>query len=337
MAGVICPAYSDSKSAKVTMKAETKTADDRSVVEEGKNRSFTAEKVVEKKSSEQLEWFKKGYEASINKKYDEAINYYNKAITLDPDYVDAHSNLGLIYIMKKMFDEAILELKRAIVLDPNHAGAHYNLGLAYDTQGENKKAIMEYEKTVEINPDFAAAHKNLGIAYLEKGLDAKAADSFYKAGLLFVEQGDEENAFNAYEGLITTKSLELEKALFEKLFPGRKKSTLEAEILKNIPLDDTPRDIKISTDGSSVYILCSKSLQIYSTQQNKVTGTIPLQGEFSQVAISPDGKQLFLANGTQKQISIIQITPSYDLAIGTSPVIGNADASVTVFAFLDYQ
>jgi len=337
MAGVVCPAYAASKSAKVTMKAETKSADDRSVEKDEKSRSFTTKKVVEKKSSEQLEWFKKGYEASLKKKYDEAITYYKKALAIDPDYADAHANLGLVYIMKEMFDEAIAELKQVIALDPNHAGAHYNLGLAYDTQGNTKKAIMEYEKAVEINPDFADAHKNLGIAYSETGLDAKAADSFYKAGVLFVEQGDEENAFNSYEGLIITQSVELERALFEKIFPGRKHSTLESEILENIPLDDTPKDIKISTDGSSVYILCSKSLQIYSRQQNKVTGTIPLPGEFSQLAISPDGKQLFLANGTQKQVSIIQITPSYDIAIGTSPVIGNADASVTVFAFLDYQ
>ena len=112
---------------------------------------------------------------------------------------------------------------------------------------------------------------------------------------------------------------------------------VEWEILKNITLDDNPKDITISRDGSTAYILCSKSVQIYSIRANKVTETIPLKDDFSQIAISPDGEQLFLTKATDKQLSIIQISQVYDIEIGTSPVIGKADAPVKVFAFLDYQ
>lgn len=112
---------------------------------------------------------------------------------------------------------------------------------------------------------------------------------------------------------------------------------VEWEILKNISLDDNPRDITISSDGSTAYILCSKSVQIYSTRENKVTGTIPLKDDFSQIAISPDGGQLFLTKATEKQLSIIQISQVYDIKVGKSPVIGKKGAPVTVFAFLDYQ
>lgn len=112
---------------------------------------------------------------------------------------------------------------------------------------------------------------------------------------------------------------------------------VEWEILKNITLDDNPRDIEISRDGSTAYILCSKSVQIYSTNENKVTGTIPLTDDFSQIAISPDGAHLFLTKTAGKQLSIIQISQTYDIAVGKSPVIGKADAPVKVFAFLDYQ
>lgn len=112
---------------------------------------------------------------------------------------------------------------------------------------------------------------------------------------------------------------------------------VEWEILKNITLDDNPKDITISRDGSTAYILCSKSVQIYSMQENKVTETIPLKDDFSQIAISPDGEQLFLTKATGKQLSIIQISQVYDIKVGTSPVIGKAEAPVKVFAFLDYQ
>ena len=112
---------------------------------------------------------------------------------------------------------------------------------------------------------------------------------------------------------------------------------VEWEILKNITLDDNPRDIAITGDGKTAYILCSKSVQVYSTQGNKVTGTIPLTDDFSQIAISPDGEKLFLTKTTEKEISIIQISQVYDIPIGNSPVIGKKGAPVTFFAFLDYQ
>jgi DNA-binding beta-propeller fold protein YncE len=112
---------------------------------------------------------------------------------------------------------------------------------------------------------------------------------------------------------------------------------VEWEILKDITLDDNPRDITISRDGSTAYILCSKSVQIYSIRANKVTETIPLKDDFSQIAISPDGEQLFLTKAKVKELSIIQISQVYNIEIGTSPVIGKADAPVKVFAFLDYQ
>ena len=112
---------------------------------------------------------------------------------------------------------------------------------------------------------------------------------------------------------------------------------IESKVLKNITLNDTPRDITISSDGATAYILCSKNILIYSTQANKVIDTIPLTGEFSQIALSPDGEKLFLTDTKKKQLSIIQVSQVYDIKVGQSPVIGKADAPVTVFTFLDYQ
>ena len=112
---------------------------------------------------------------------------------------------------------------------------------------------------------------------------------------------------------------------------------VEWEVLKDVTLTDEPRDIAIAPDGSTAYILCSKSVQIYSVQQNKVTDSIPLTGDFSQIALAPSGEQLFLTKAAGKQLSVIQVSQVYDIPVGTSPVIGKAGAPVTVFAFLDYQ
>ena len=112
---------------------------------------------------------------------------------------------------------------------------------------------------------------------------------------------------------------------------------VESKVLKNIPLDETPRDITVSSDGATAYILCDKNVLIYSTQGNKVIDTIPVTGTFSQIALSPDGGKLFLTDTSKKQLSIIQISQVYDIEVGQSPIIGKADVPVSVFAFLDYQ
>jgi hypothetical protein len=112
---------------------------------------------------------------------------------------------------------------------------------------------------------------------------------------------------------------------------------VEWSIVNRIELEDSPLDVAVSRDGTTAYILCEKSLLIYSILQNKVTDTVQLRGKFSQVAISPGGENLLLTDTEKKQVSIIRVSQIYDIKIGQSPIIGQVDASVNVFAFLDYQ
>ena len=112
---------------------------------------------------------------------------------------------------------------------------------------------------------------------------------------------------------------------------------VELSVVNRIELEDNPLDIAVSRDGTTAYILCEKGLLIYSILQNKVTDTIQLTGRFSQIAISPGGENLLLTDTEKKQVSIIRISQIYDIEMGQSPVIGQVDAPVNVFAFLDYQ
>ncbi len=114
-------------------------------------------------------------------------------------------------------------------------------------------------------------------------------------------------------------------------------SKIEWEVLNNISLKCEPQDIAVSGDGATAYILCKDSIKLFSMRDNKVSDSIPVKDDFSGIALSPDGKKLLLTNPGKKQVSVIQISQVYDIAIGKSPVIGDKNAPVTVFAFLDYQ
>jgi len=103
-----------------------------------------------------------------------------------------------------------------------------------------------------------------------------------------------------------------------------------------IALEDTPLDVAVSKDGTA-YILCKKSIVIYSPREKKITDTIPITQNFSQIALTPEGEHLLLTDTDKKQVSIIEVSQVYDIEIGQSPIIGKPDAPIHIFAFLDYQ
>jgi len=112
---------------------------------------------------------------------------------------------------------------------------------------------------------------------------------------------------------------------------------IEWNILDSIDLEERPISIAMSKDGKTTYILCEKSIKVHSKIENKIIDSIPLTDSFSQITISPDGENLLLTDTKNNRISIIEIVQIFDMKIGQSPILGKADAPVTIFDFTDYQ
>ena len=109
------------------------------------------------------------------------------------------------------------------------------------------------------------------------------------------------------------------------------------ETIKNISLADTPKDIAVSKDGATAYVLCEKSIQVVSTRSGKTTSSVPVNENFTKIALSDDGETVYLTDSKNKQVTVMQFSQIYDIEIGNSAVIGKKDAKVNLVAFLDYQ
>ena len=105
-----------------------------------------------------------------------------------------------------------------------------------------------------------------------------------------------------------------------------------------VELSEKPIDMALSADGKTAYILTKKNLLIYNVQGGTITDTIPLDKKYNSIAAS-QGNVLLLTRGSMsdKSISSISFTTTLDLPAGTSPVLGPADAPVTLTVFTDYQ
>ena len=134
---------------------------------------------------ETTKWFQGGNNAGDKKEYDKAIECYQKAIEINPDFADAYYNMGIAYRHKENYD----------------------------------KAIECYQKVIEIDPEDADAYNNMGVAYCQKGMKISAADYLYKAGLLYLEQNNRQLVLKTLDAMKNfTPDSPLIQRLMDKLY-----------------------------------------------------------------------------------------------------------------------
>jgi ADP-heptose:LPS heptosyltransferase len=78
-----------------------------------------------------------------NHEFEASVEFYRKAIALDPESAIAHNNLG--NCLAHIHDEkAEYEYRKALALEPNYATAHFNLALHLLKFGNFEKGWQEY-------------------------------------------------------------------------------------------------------------------------------------------------------------------------------------------------
>jgi Flp pilus assembly protein TadD len=112
---------------------------------------------------------------------DGAITNYQSALKINPDYLEAHNNLGLAFLEKGQTGEAVLHFQKALELQSGLTEAHYNLGRAFFQEGRMAAAIAHYQKALELQPTMAECHLDLGNAFLQEGRTDQAVLHYEKA------------------------------------------------------------------------------------------------------------------------------------------------------------
>ncbi len=120
---------------------------------------YSTKKLSEKDLKAAKKWFDKGFEETNREK---EMEYYSKAIDLNPNLVEAFIYRGLANMHTEHPDEAIEDYTEAIRLDPKNIVAWIGRGHVKRKWEQYEEAILDYEEAIKIAP-------NQGVHYGAKG------------------------------------------------------------------------------------------------------------------------------------------------------------------------
>ena len=83
---------------------------------------------------------------------DRAEAEFRAALRLDPDDADAHTNLGVVYGLRRQPEEAVREAREAVRLAPDRADLARNLGIALSWSGQRAEALEAFRRAVALDP-----------------------------------------------------------------------------------------------------------------------------------------------------------------------------------------
>jgi Flp pilus assembly protein TadD len=131
----------------------------------------------------------------------EAIDQYEKALLVNPDYAEVRNNLASALVMSGRFSEAIDQCNEALRIDPGSSEAHDNLGNALAQTGRASEAIDHYKQTLRMNPNSSDAHSNLGAALALTGRISEAIEELKSALRINPNNSDARNNLTKAEAL----------------------------------------------------------------------------------------------------------------------------------------
>ncbi|XP_072395884.1 protein O-mannosyl-transferase Tmtc4 [Diabrotica undecimpunctata] len=112
-----------------------------------------------------------------------ALEEYQKAIQLNPQYEQAMNNLANLLREDKKFEEAEVLLRKAVEIRPNFAAAWMNLGIVLTNLNQSEEAEHCYRMAITHRKKYPDCYYNLGNLYLDLRRNEDALKSWEMAVL----------------------------------------------------------------------------------------------------------------------------------------------------------
>jgi len=107
--------------------------------------------------------------------HEQAIQAYKRAIELNPNFDEAHHQLGFIYVHIGLLDKAWQEIQKTLAIKPDNTLARYRLGVIHMCRGQYQEAFQIFNSTpLEQNPALLGFYKPNALFRLGRTEEASA-------------------------------------------------------------------------------------------------------------------------------------------------------------------
>ena len=180
---------------------------------------------------------------------EKSIQWYERAVSIRPDYADAYQALGHLYSREGDVQRAAAAYERAVALDSTFKGSLNNLGNVYAVMGDVKKARSAYERAIALDPRYLDAYLNLGNLQADLAewaaakanyervlsLDPNSVDALRSLGVLEAQQNQFDDADKYFSRMIQVNPNDPEGYVF-----------LGKTYLSRNRLDDAEKNLKLA-------------------------------------------------------------------------------------------
>lgn len=135
-----------------------------------------------------------------------AIEQFQRAVEVDPNYAPAHAAMGMAYTIgfqqknrgKDWLERAQSECERALAITPQLAEGHTCLGNVYSSQGRYEDAVQEFQRSLDLDHNSDETLRHLAEANQKLGNVSAAEEAYRQAIALRPNYGSVYNAFGYF-------------------------------------------------------------------------------------------------------------------------------------------
>lgn len=126
-----------------------------------------------------------------------AESAFRRAISITPDFSEAHNNLGNLLTIQSKWKEAEKSYRCGLQKFPDNTMLLSNIGNTLHHQGKADEAMEVLEEAIRLDPQYAYAHNNMGDVYISLGKNDEAIKVYRLALSLLPDAPDIKNNLGA--------------------------------------------------------------------------------------------------------------------------------------------
>ena len=113
--------------------------------------------------------------------------------------------------------------------------------------------------------------------------------------------------------------------------------SVEWNVYKTLKLEESPIDVALSPDGRRIFVLNDQGEIVIYSSAGKIEAKIDVGKHVDQLKLGPRGDSLILSSSKNKTVEIVTLDFIQNINVSGSPFKGPADAPVVIAVFDDFQ